>query len=141
MFFCSRGRAIEITRQLNGQKFWIFGNHDKKSRKWKDLLEYFVWTGEYKDIRISDDDGEYRDSSFNKIILMHYPIASWDGMHHGSWMLHGHSHATYHTKHNKIMDVGIDSSSELAPFTYEEVKKYMATRKFVPVDGHGLGKE
>lgn len=139
-FFCGKDRAISIARRLNGQKFWIFGNHDEKSRKWRDLTDLFAWCGDYKEIKIPDADGEYRNTSYNKIILCHYPIASWHSMQKGTWHLHGHSHGSYHVNDNKIVDVGSDVWN-YTPVSYQEIKKYMKKRNFVPVDGHGLGKD
>ena len=140
LFFCNRGRAIEISLQLNGQKFWLFGNHDKKPRKWKDVVDLWVWTGDYKEIRIPDPTAQYDRGTYQKIDMMHYPIGSWNGMHHNAWMLHGHSHSTYNMDSNKILDVGCDTW-DYTPVSYERVKEYMATRPFVPVDGHGLRKQ
>jgi len=139
-FFCGKERAIGIVKRLQGQKYWLFGNHDKKSRKWKELTDLFVWTGDYKEIRVSDDGADYRNRPFNKIVMCRYPIASWNGMHHGSWMLHGHSHGSYNIDKNKIVDVGSDVW-DYTPVSYQRLKKYMADRPFVPVDGHGLRKK
>lgn len=67
--------------KLNGNKHLIIGNHDhsetKKKLAWGWVKDYYRF--EYKD---------------KKIILFHYPIDSWDCMHHGSIHLHGHIHST-----------------------------------------------
>src|SRR5574340_33273 len=54
-----------------------------------------------------------------KIHLCHYPMLSWDALHHGGLHLYGHSHGGYETELNKIypgrysMDVGIDHMYKL----------------------------
>lgn len=42
-----------------------------------------------------------------RVHMCHYPLAQWDGRHHGAWHLHGHSHGTYHGE-GAILDVGVD---------------------------------
>lgn len=147
VFFCNKEEAMKIMARLNGQIHWIFGNHDAKSRKWKDLTDMCAWTGDVKEIKVRDPDGEFRKNTehppkkpYNKIRMFHEPIASWIGMHKGSWHLHGHSHGTYKIQHGKLLDVGVDVHN-YAPISYQEVKRFMRTRTFKPVDGHGLRKE
>ena len=44
------------------------------------------------------------------IVLCHYAMLVWNKSHHGSWMLHGHSHGTLkYPFAAKILDVGVDS--------------------------------
>jgi calcineurin-like phosphoesterase family protein len=71
------------------------------------------------------------------LILMHFPILSWEGMHHGSWHLHGHCHGSLPPTSQKRLDVGVDTHN-LYPYSYMEVKDIMQSKKFSPVDHHGL---
>jgi calcineurin-like phosphoesterase family protein len=54
-----------------------------------------------------------------KIHMSHYPILSWDAMHHGGIHLYGHAHGIYEDNLDKIhpgrrsMDVGIDNIHRL----------------------------
>lgn len=41
------------------------------------------------------------------ITLCHYPLAVWDRILYGAWMLHGHSHGNYKGE-GFILDVGVD---------------------------------
>jgi calcineurin-like phosphoesterase family protein len=47
--------------------------------------------------------------------MLHYPMLSWDALHHGGIHLYGHSHGRYEGELDKIfpgrrsMDVGVDN--------------------------------
>jgi len=66
-----------------------------------------------------------------KIHMCHYPILSWDAMHHGGIHLYGHCHGMNEKNMNKIhpyrrsMDVGIDNiyslTGEWRPISFGEV--------------------
>lgn len=120
----------QIVFSLNGKINWILGNHDyrrkEKMLKWANVTKRFDWIGDYKMIKIDNQD----------IVLFHYPIHSWAGMYRDSWHLHGHTHGTFFVEDNKILDVGVDCWN-YTPVSYEQVKSYMDKRKFVAVDGHG----
>lgn len=87
-------RAVRrIFGQLAGQKFLIEGNHDTqqtKELKWSDRSQ----------IRETSVDGQ-------RIVMCHYALRSWAGLHRGAVHLYGHSHGslpgTYHSE-----DVGVD---------------------------------
>lgn len=127
---------IKCFYDLNGEIHWIRGNHDKKAVKSQDLQKRFAWIGDYKEIKIDDPDADYRGNKYQKIVLFHYPIASWNGMHHGGWHVHGHCHGTFFDPNNRQVDVGVDCWN-YTPVSYEQLKVYMSKRQFVPVDGHG----
>lgn len=71
-----------LIRRLNGKKYLIVGNHDKKLIRDTELRSLFVW--------IKD----YATAVFEKryFVLFHYPIFSWDQMSHQSIHLYGHVH-------------------------------------------------
>ncbi len=72
-----------------------------------------------------------------RICLFHYPIGSWDKVHHGSWCLHGHCHGSYTHGRGKILDVGIDGPiSNLTPLSLDEIAAYMKTREVFVTDHH-----
>jgi len=66
-----------------------------------------------------------------KIHMLHCPMLSWYGLHHGSVHLYGHSHGRYEAQLDEIfpgrraMDVGIDNVFRLTgmwrPISLEEV--------------------
>lgn len=82
--------------------------------------------------------------------LCHYAFRTWDKAHHGTWMLHGHSHGTlpdYNAivqgSHGykgqmlfKTMDVGIDTHPEFRPYHFDEIRRIMDKRESLLVDHH-----
>jgi len=114
---------IDTISRLNGNITLLLGNHD--SHKWgmtEGALLAFDSVTTYRELKIDK----------KLIVLFHYPIASWNGSHHGSLHLHGHSHGTVATNGNRL-DVGVDGHSPDIPATYtprslEEVKLIMEKR-------------
>ena len=68
--------------RMNGKKYVIVGNHDKKLFKDRELANCFEWIKDYAEI-------QYRGIP---IVLFHYPIAMWNGRFHGAMHLYGHVH-------------------------------------------------
>lgn len=114
VYLCRRDRAMELLSRLRGNKHLVWGNHDRQLRKQPSNL--FV-SAEW--ISNTSIDGI-------PIIMCHFPMRSWDRMHYGSVMLHGHTHGGMAPIRNSI-DVGIDSPYVLPeipyrPFSWEEIK-------------------
>lgn len=127
--FCfeSAEEATKIAKRLTGQKFLIWGNHDKNLRKSKEFQAHWGWCKDYAEIKV----GEL------KIVLAHYPFMTWNKSHHGSWNIHGHCHGSLKPDpHARRVDAGVDVW-DYRPVSYEEVAKVMSTKTFVPVDQHG----
>ena len=91
-----------IDMEMNGKKYLIIGNHDKKYDP-----ALFV---EVRDFMTVSLNGEY-------FALMHYPMLSWPKKNSGSYQLHGHIHARmeYNEKNRaegiKRYDVGVDANN------------------------------
>jgi calcineurin-like phosphoesterase family protein len=120
---------IEKTlRRLNGQKWLIQGNHDRKevlqSPQWVKVLPYH-------EVHTKMFGGEHK----QRIVLCHYAMLSWNQMHRGSWMLHGHSHGNLVDSGGKRVDVGVDVW-DYKPVSIETIKKFMDKREVVTVDHH-----
>lgn len=116
----------EILEQLQGRKTLVYGNHDRKHINKDEFIRHWDLITPYHELRI---DGQM-------IVLMHYPLAVWNHMHRGSWMLHGHSHGNYSAL-GKIMDVGIDSKHTRGmPVSLLHVTAHMKYREFNQVDHH-----
>ena len=119
-----------VIKHLNGQKFFIKGNHDRSeifdNLKKANLIQNWF---QYKEIKVSD----------TPACLFHFPIASWHRQHYGSLMLHGHSHGSFQGK-GKILDVGIDNAynifGEHRLFKQEDVLEFMHQRDVFTVDHH-----
>jgi len=116
--------VLGIKRRLRGNVHLIQGNHDRFLKK---ALDYkFAWTGHYKEIKVDDQ----------KIVMMHYALLTWNKMHRGSWMLHGHSHGSLpRDPHMRRIDVGVDCWG-YKPVAYEELVMEMNKVDFKPVDHH-----
>jgi calcineurin-like phosphoesterase family protein len=126
-------KAWSILSRLNGIHYLLWGNHnsgvksvfgDQEHYPYK-ILDKVIFVDHYVEIVI-DKQG---------IILCHYPIASWNDMMHGTWMLHGHSHGTFPDEQfGKMLDVGQDLFPGLV--TYEGVKSILDKREPKQLDFH-----
>lgn len=139
--FCGVSKAVPILERLNGVKNAVLGNHDYKLFKKLDCPMFFKSVQHYKHLRVSlqyVDEEEQPQQYGQSIILCHFPILSWDGMAHGSWMLHGHCHGGLDHNLNATglrLDVGVDSHNWY-PISLEDVWAKLALRTVVPVDHH-----
>jgi calcineurin-like phosphoesterase family protein len=88
---------IEILRRLNGIKYLIQGNHDKKLIKDRAIRNEFEWIKDYYEL-------EHEDSF---IVMCHYPFKVWNKNYYGAINLFGHSHGKTKTEANQL-DVGVD---------------------------------
>ena len=119
-------KTLAILNRLNGKKFLVYGNHDKGIKKTPALQAKFEKCVDYLEL--------YVDDQF--IVLSHYAMLVWNKSHHGSWMLHGHSHGNLkYPYEGKILDVGVDAHS-FYPLSYAEVKTIMGKKNTQPVDHH-----
>jgi calcineurin-like phosphoesterase family protein len=133
--FLSVNNTIEILERLNGQKHLIMGNHDNHKFR-NQLKEHLIWVKDYMTIKIPPIT-EYRGGrDYSKAVLFHYPIASWEQVHHGAIHLHGHSHGNFTDPHNRrTMDVGVDTNNYF-PYSMDQIEAVMKTKTFVSVDHH-----
>lgn len=124
--FRKEAPTVAILKALKGRLHLIEGNHDRAfGMKFVQCFPGGVST--YREITVEQQ----------KIILFHFPIASWHAVHHGSWHLHGHSHGSCPPV-GKRMDVGMDCHA-LRPVPYREIERVMATREIDSGDGHRPG--
>ena len=120
-----------LVKKLNGQKFFIKGNHDRtkilNQLKNDNLIQNWY---QYEEIKISA----------TPVCLFHFPIASWHKQGYDSLHLHGHCHGSYTTGKGKILDVGIDSAYNIKGkhefFSEEDIANYMSHRELQTVDHH-----
>jgi calcineurin-like phosphoesterase family protein len=116
-----------LLEQLNGEKVFIIGNHDKKLEK---------LYGEYGNVF------DYYETSHNKVkvCMSHYPMHEWNQMHRGGIMLHGHMHGTLPPHPGRRLDVGYDSLGNIRKL--EDVVDFLLTKEiYIPEGGHGYGGE
>jgi calcineurin-like phosphoesterase family protein len=98
-FWCSATSAIEIMKQLPGQKHLIYGNHDKVIRSNATLRGMFASVSDYKEIKLNGQ----------KIILFHFPIWEWHKIQSGAIHFHGHIHDEISGVPGRIVNVCVDS--------------------------------
>lgn len=109
--------AAKLLKRLNGRIYLIRGNHD-------DVAEHKLVAPRFEWIK----DLHYFQVEKQKIMLCHYAMRSWRAMHHGSWMLFGHSHGHLDDVPTlRTMDVGVDCNA-FFPLTFEMIKKKIGNR-------------
>lgn len=119
--------AIDKTLgRLKGQKWLIVGNHDReeviKNPRWHKVTPYH---------ELKTMSGQDR----LRIVLCHYPMRSWNQMHYGSWMLHGHCHGNLPKSPGKIVDVGVDCW-EYRPVSLDTLRLKLDTEPVFSEDHH-----
>lgn len=112
----------EFRERLVCQKIYLtYGNHDhhivNNHEGCKRLFEGSEWFQQLNYL------GE-------TLELMHYPIASWNGLNKGRIHLHGHCHLPNNKKYGngRRMDVGIDGNPEFAPYNLKKLINDMKKR-------------
>lgn len=116
LIFGRKEWADDILKQLNGKIHFIMGNHDD----YKEIVSHnrFETISDLVDLKITGADKEYA------FVLCHYPIYSWNKIHHGSFMVHGHCHMSlsnlYYHKNNRIIDVGCNGW-DYTPVSYTKI--------------------
>jgi calcineurin-like phosphoesterase family protein len=114
-------KAREIINRLNGQHYYVWGNHEELMESNADLRNRFVWC---KDIaRVFPSKG----TDYPKIVLCHYAMRTWRGSHRGDWHLYGHTHAGI-PEYGLSFDVGVDARN-FFPVSVDEVADIMRRKK------------
>lgn len=102
-----------LTRLPTKQIFIVWGNHDpgrKEKQKRDKLKSLAVRSGDIMETKLHDG---------TKVIMCHYPMLRWNHSHHGSVMLHGHTHGDLKYPYPmRIMDVGMDSEIQIGAFSH-----------------------
>lgn len=120
--------AEKVLKRLNGQFYYIWGNHEELLESNKHLRDRFVWL---KERTIIHPNGA------PNIVLDHYAGRVWNGSHRGYWQLYGHSHGqlsdavidgTSMDESSLSMDVGVDTHNYY-PYNLDEITKIMKVRE------------
>ena len=99
----------------------ILGNHDHHIENNREgCQELFASVNHYTKLMYK----------YDTIVLMHYPIDSWDGLNKGHIHLHGHCHLPQQKVFGKgrRMDVGIDGNTLFMPYSLDNVVKIVKMR-------------
>ena len=123
---CSPIEALTIMKCLNGQHFYIRGNHEELIDKVGPLRDRFVWVKERAKIHPAPL------GKHPGIVLDHYAGRVWNGSHNGSWQLYGHSHGELSKSSYGMasgdgllsFDVGVDCW-DYYPVSLDQVKTAM----------------
>jgi calcineurin-like phosphoesterase family protein len=128
-------KTKEIVDQLNGKIHFIMGNHD--NYKVISKLDRFETISGLMDIYVKDEDVQDKKMGpLQHIVLCHYPMASWNRQHYGSWHLFGHTHHWFYKGESEInkelykrkcLDMGVNGWGYY-PVSYDQVKKEMSTK-------------
>jgi calcineurin-like phosphoesterase family protein len=118
--------ALDIRYRLNGNHYYIMGNHDELFRN-QVLRESFVWVKDAENIH---------PQGFPNVYLHHYACRVWNGSHRGAYHLYGHSHSALPEANPSgtmdesplCFDVGVDAQS-FFPISIEDVKNKMDAKQ------------
>lgn len=94
----------------------VFGNHDEKTRRFKEFRKMFVSTHDILEIERN-----------NRLIVMcHFPIRCWHHWDKGAMHLFGHCHGMLKSRgqHDLVMDVGVDDNN-FKPWSYNQIMDVM----------------
>ena len=100
--------------------------------------ELFKSVSTYKFLTVSIPQGRVNGQQLKnkkiRLVLCHFPIASWHDMAKGVLHLHGHIHTPneYKIGPGKMMDVGVDGSDGYKPYELREIMQLLAPQ---PVAG------
>ena len=89
MFWCKGGEAVQVLKQLSGNKYLIKGNHDRCHDS--AFMRSFASIKDYMEI---EDSGR-------QVVLSHYPIPCFKNHFYGWYHLYGHVHTSF--EHNMMM--------------------------------------
>ena len=98
----------------------ITGNHDHHiENNKKNIQNVFTSVQKYLELEISE----------SRLILMHFPISSWNNLNKGAIHLHGHIHFSHEKKfgNGKMLDVGVDGNN-YKPYSLQEIFELMNDR-------------
>lgn len=117
-FFCGKSakEAEEVFHALNGKKFLIKGNHDKK------ITFKLPWERQYDILYLKIRSVPGWQNHKDEVFLSHYSHRVWNKSFHGVGHLWGHSHGGMDFYKNSF-DVGVDCHN-FYPISWEKVKKY-----------------
>lgn len=140
----SWGTGLLLDQIRCQNRFLVFGNHDH------DLREFYPTSGLFKGC----SDRMFFKHYSAKLALDHFPSAEWNEAHHGSWMLHGHTHGDFPYEARglapyRIFDVGLDESVKhdtgygyhpdahgYKPFSFEFLNKTIGDKEILTHHGY-----
>ena len=118
----SRGKIEDYRSSIRCKNIVLLkGNHDpQKKSGW--FVDLFTVVHDMFTVKVRVG------GTSQKIVLCHYPLASWDGSFHGSWHLHGHCHGMKSDEGLFRVDVGVDCH-RFRPLSLSEIAVLMEGRQ------------
>lgn len=120
---CRKSAIYDLLDQLTGYIHLVTGNHDGSIKG--SIVRRFQWVKHYHEFR---HDGR-------KIVLFHYPLASWNQAHRGAVHFHGHCHGNLKDVGLPRLDVGVDCHG-YSPILIGDALDLIDGRVFSGVDHH-----
>lgn len=113
--------VLDVMRRLNGQHYYILGNHEDVFSTVCDLRHAFIWVREREKIHPAGGPKA-------GIVLDHYAGRVWKDSHKGAWQLYGHSHGNLPELDSLLaFDVGVDVNN-YTPVSLEQVRVRMENK-------------
>lgn len=125
--FRSNPDTLAILKRLRGKKHLVRGNHDRNMNG--AVKACFESIEDYRELKTACG---------QMIVLMHFPIESWNKMAYGTWHLHGHSHGNMEGFGMRA-DVGIDVWG--SPVRHSELTTYFTDQPIETRDHHKMALE
>lgn len=140
-------KVAEFRNRLTCKNIHIItGNHDHHIENNRDdVRELFSSVHKYVELTIVKPDIGKAPKSITNLVLMHFPIASWNNMSKGTIHLHGHVHfdQRYKVSDGKMMDVGMDGNN-MRPYSFQEIymiMKQQPVKSLFPHDHHEVAEK
>lgn len=106
-------RGVDETRRildsLNGRKYLCPGNHDSSLRS---LENRFIKVAQIMPVVFKSSRFPFLASDI-ELVLCHYPLLEWAGMHHGVNHIHGHCHGKVSIPSENRIDIGFDATDRI----------------------------
>lgn len=122
IFTRKRDVVIDLLSNLNGKIIIILGNHDKV------LYKMFI-KNQYRDLngriyiagQIYEPKVQFQNqNNYEKVVLSHYPIYSWNARYHGRKHFYGHVHSNSINLIENMFNVSADVL-DFTPQTFDYV--------------------
>lgn len=121
----------------------VLGNHDEHlERNKNDVRKLFSSVNHYVNLDLRRPSTKTKGMVDKyKMVLCHFPIASWDGMEKGSMHLHGHTHLPKDLKVSagRAIDVGMDGN-DMQVYSLDDIIRLIKHRPHkklcLPTDHH-----
>lgn len=106
-------KAAHILARLHGTKHLVCGNHDPAAIRG---LSGWASVQDYAEVAVRG----------TRLVLSHYAMRTWHGVHRGTIQLYGHSHGAL-AGSRLSCDIGVDAWPRFAPVNLGEVLKHLGT--------------